>query len=160
MGICLRDKRRLGMSNWKSELDDLFKKKEEEKKISEERDIKGKEEIALFTSEVVEPAFNELKRELVKHGREVQISSSTDGATMSVSLNGKLEVGYIVSARIWPDGVFVYPKQRFVDKDGKTYISEGGGFGVVNGQSIIGNVTARDIIKDFLEDYKIHISRQ
>jgi hypothetical protein len=147
------------MSDWKSDLDDFFQKKEVKNKTIEVQLEETKSKVINFFKEVVVHAFEELKTEMEKHQRDVKISSGTDSASIVVYINGEKEFDYSIKVRVHPQRAIPYPETRFRDRtDGKTYRAEG--FLRSGSQDYsINDISKDEIIKHFLTDYKNQVSR-
>ena len=145
------------MSDWKSDLDDLFTKKEKEVKSTEENVSKAEAEIKSFFSGIVVPAFEDVKPELEKHQREVNISSGSGSAGIEVIYKGNLELRYSINTKIRPDGsVFLYPEIHFRDRDDdKMCVADGY---LRSEDYFMAQITKDKIINHFLKEYKLQIS--
>jgi hypothetical protein len=150
--------RRNKMSDWKSDLDNLFANKEKEAKITEENISKANAEIKLFLSGIVIPAFEEVRLELEKHQRVVKIWGGNDSASIEISYDLNTEIQYYIKTRIRTDGsVSIYPQTRFRDSgNGTMYVSEGF---LRSGSQDYGmaQITKDEIINHLLSEYKLNL---
>lgn len=84
------------MNDWKSELSKIY----DEKAVSENKQKQFMEEapkrIGYCISNIIEPAFNELKTELEKHGRKVTLYSSNHKLGISVDFEDRQEYDFYV----------------------------------------------------------------
>jgi hypothetical protein len=147
------------MADWKSDLDSFFSKKEKRAEITKENVSKADAEIESFFSSTVIPAFEEMKLELEKHQRVVNISSGGGSASIEVSFEGNSELRYSIKTRIHSDGsIFLYPETRFRDKsDGKKYVAEG--YLRSGSQNyVMKQITKDEIINHFLSEYKLQVN--
>lgn len=87
------------MSDWKSELGSFFEKK---RRVQEDRQRSAVEN---FIRDVVTPAFQEIKREMERHGRTVSIRMSASSAQLIVQHNGADELTYRVQGRNFPERI-------------------------------------------------------
>jgi hypothetical protein len=146
------------MSDWKSELANSFSKKEQINKVNEEKIKAIQGEVAKYYSEVVVPAFEELKAELEKYQRKVKVSSGIDFATIEVKNKRELELIYSLKVRILPDGAIPYSETRFRDKSkNKSYRAEGK-LRYGSKDYDLSQITKDEIIEHFLSHYKRQIN--
>jgi hypothetical protein len=146
------------MSDWKSELANSFNKKDQINKGNEEVLKATQAEIAKFYSEVVIPAFEELKVELKKYQREVKVSSGTDSATIEVKNKLELELIYSIKVRIFPGRSIPYSETHFRDKSkNKSYRAEGK-LRYGSQDYDISQIKKDEIIEHFLSHYKRQIN--
>jgi hypothetical protein len=149
-------KRRNKMSEWKSDLASLFSEKEENKNNEEKLKI-TRAGVTKFYSEVVIPAFEELKIELEKYHREVKLYTGEVYASIIVGHQGETEANYSIRVRIIPGRAFPFPETIFIEpSDGKSYRVEG--FLRTGSQDYdITQINKDEIIQDFLSNYKMHL---
>jgi len=145
------------MKDWEKDLSHFFEKRESKKQHNEEKVKQKKSEVESFYSLKVVPAFEELKNELEKHGREVSVYASKEHASIAVKFEGVEEYHYAIKVRIFPNRAFPYPETHFTSKkDGKSYKSEG--FIRSGSQDYdIADISKEEIIHNFLEGYKLHV---
>lgn len=151
------------MEDWKNDLGDMFKNIEEKGRKDEENVKKREAEAEKFFTSIVIPAFEELKNELEKHGREVSTPTgyksvySQVGAIMSVKFEGVEEYVYGIGVKISPRCAFPYSERWFTSKeDGKKYKGEGVIRSGVQDYDV-SDISKEDIIRDFLSGYKLHV---
>jgi hypothetical protein len=146
------------MSDWKSELERFFQEKSQHEVTNAVQLVETTAEVLAFYSNVVIPAFEELKTELEKHQRKVLVTRGDMAASIEVEHNGQFELKYSVRVRIGPRQAFPYPATQFRDKsDGKIYRAEGELRSGLQDYSIA-EITKDEIIKHFLTNYKMQIS--
>ncbi len=142
------------MSQWKTDLANIFQNAEKEQKTTEEKQSVTNSEVAEFYSTVVKPAFEELQTELQTHGRQVTVSVSKGHASIVVNHEGDKECDYSIKVRTSPGHAFPYPETRFTDpSDGKSYRSEGH-FRSGSQDYTTKDITKEEVIKHFLADYR------
>ncbi|GAH45528.1 unnamed protein product, partial [marine sediment metagenome] len=144
-------KGRFKMKDWKKDLSDIFNKIEEEKQDKEKRIKEKKSEVESFYLLKVTLAFEELKTELEKHGRRVEVYSTEEYASITVEFKGIEECSYAIKVRVSPDRAFPYREHRYTNKkDGKVYEST---HGFIRGGSQgynISDISKEEIRQDFL----------
>jgi len=112
------------MKDWKKDLNNFFNKTEEKEQDKEKRIKEKKSEVESFYSLKVIPIFEELKIELEKHGRRVEVYSTEGHASITVEFEGIEECSYAIKVRVSPDRAFPYPEYSHTNKkDGKMYKS-------------------------------------
>ena len=148
------------MENWKKELEDLFKtrqqREKEQKQKRKEQDAateaRKKESISFITNTVI-AAFTELKAELEKHDMTVSIEQGDVSALMAVRsgqlrqiLSGeRQEFQYSVYVSYGPTSATPIVACSSMDRHNITR----------NKQPLdIANINKEDIIKDFMKAYK------
>ena len=147
------------MSDWKSDLDDFIRNKERQEKVDEDKLKEINSKVKEFYSTIVTPTFEELKKELEKHQREVQISAGHNLASIIVKYEGELELDYSIKVTVSPKGAYVSQQTHFRDKSGRTHRAEGyprSG----NQDYTIYDITKDDIIKNFISEYKTHTQKE
>lgn len=147
------------MSDWKTDLDDFIRNKERQEKVDENKLKEIDSKVKEFYSTIVTPAFEELKKELEKHQREVQISAGHNLASIIVKYEGELELDYSIKVTVSPKGAHPSQQTHFRDKSGRTHRAEGyprSG----NQDYTIYNITKDDIIKNFISEYKTHTKKE
>jgi hypothetical protein len=106
------------MDDWKNRLDDLFQKKAAyEQKLAEDRQKAAPAHAQQFSlvaekfDSTINPAFEEVRSELLKHGSEANIvfahPSARAGSRLASAIEideGMIRFGYEVYARISPTG--------------------------------------------------------
>lgn len=146
------------VGDWRKDLDSLFTASQaEEWQKTDDLEQHRKATVA-FLTDVVLPAFRELRGELARHGRTATVSPSqvqphTTLAQLEVTHNGRLEIEYGIEVQVSSRGA--YPRTRITTVD------------VANGQrsTDVGalrggaqdydasTVTEDEIIASFMRDY-------
>ena len=143
------------MSDWKSDMKGFFQEKQKKAQVDEDKLKETKSEVATFFSEVVIPAFEEIKTELEKYQRESNVFGGIDSASIVISCKGYTEFTY--SIKVYPATLFPYSEIHFRNpSEAKTYRAEG----ILRTGSqdyTIAQITKEEIIKHFLSDYKNHM---
>jgi choline/glycine/proline betaine transport protein len=145
------------MSDWKKDLNDLFKQKKAKKEIEKEKINKHSLEAEKFYLSVVIPAFEELKPELEKHGREVKINVSKKRASIRVNYEGNLEIGYEINVRIYPNYAHPYPECLYINPKNKLMCRSEGHFRSGSQDYSVLDISKEEIIQNYLNEYEIHI---
>ncbi len=104
------------MADWKDDLNDFFKNEEQKAKMSEEESKEATAMVETFISTIVKPAFEELKAQFEKNGKEVNVSVGQDSASIAIDPNKYEKFDYRISAR----GSMPYTEQRS-KMEGQTY---------------------------------------
>jgi hypothetical protein len=144
------------MADWHGELESFFQEKEQKQKDLAQKLTNTHGEVSTFFDNVVVPAFEELKSELEKYGREVKIILMNESAFISISHKGDTELDYTLAVAIGTRGAFPYPETRFLNRrDGKTYHAKGR---LRDGSQdyTIESITKQEIIRHVLTEYKNH----
>ena len=116
-----------------------------------------KSEVESFYSVKVVPAFEELRSELEKHGREVSIHAGKEYASIAVKFKGVEEYSYTIKVRISPDRAFPYPESQIATRrDGKSHHMSGGFIRSGLQEYDVSDISKEEIIQDFLRGYELH----
>lgn len=142
------------MKDWKKDLSSFYKEFEEvekKKQDKEEKIKKEKSEVPSFYSLKVIPVLKELKTELEKHGREVELLEDIDVAIPSiiVRFKGKEEFSYSMRVKTSQDRVSPRSSIYCRSYPVKSSIKDG---------SRMSDISKDDIIQDFLGRYKLCLS--
>ncbi len=102
----------------------------------------------------VKPAFEELKIELEKYGKKVQLHAvNIDAQGIEVqNSNSEEEFNYSIHAEITLKGIHIYAQIAFRDKDWKRHKITG-----KRDFSNVSKVTKEDIAQDFVDNIKPHM---
>ena len=100
------------MSNWQNSLDSFFAESDKR-----EQD-KQKTPFEKFIGETAIPAFEELLKELERHGRRVTIRESVSSAVITVFDGGKEEIMYRLQERTFPERTLPYAQVRMRERGG------------------------------------------
>jgi phosphoserine phosphatase len=141
------------VEKWKVDLNNFFRKKAKESQHELEKKTQTHQMepiVAEFFSSTIAPAFNELKTELEKHGKTVKLyTGNVKEQSIEVYSNYNLELAYLVTAEISPNGVHIYSKITSRDKKDGRRRNAAGRF-----SHGISNITKEEVIQNFLNYYK------
>ncbi len=143
------------MKDWKKILAGFFEKQKKEKGGKEEKHSREKLRVEEFYATIVNPAFEELKSELRKHGREVDIyTQRRDFASIIVQFEGEEELDYSIEVMLYPGLAFPRPVVHYTEWASSRRLRAEGflrqGIQVYD----ISDITKEEIIKHFLKEYK------
>ena len=138
------------MSDWESDLDEFFDRKEQLEQAELERKDIERQEVESFLSEIVVPAFERIKEFLGQYGREVEISSVNEQATLSASYEGEPEIVYRIRANM-PQPTVRY---AYVSKATGEAMKASDVLTTAEGEVPAGKITQEVIIKHFIRKYK------
>ena len=100
------------MADWRNSLDSFFAESDKNDQENEKTPFER------FISDVAVPAFEELRKELEKHGRRVTIRESASSAVMTVFDGGNEEIMYRLQERSFPDRKLPYAQVRMRERGG------------------------------------------
>jgi hypothetical protein len=112
------------VADWKNDLANLFESKDKDAALGDPKQQQAAKVKAFFTTVIV-PAFEELKAELTKHGRQLQIQSGKpDVASLTIMSRQGCELDCRVEMQVKPNGTIlpVY-RERSLEAGGR-YFSE------------------------------------
>ena len=137
------------MDDWKKELAGRFRAPDDQ----ERQDVAGVDEqrvkAEMFYASVASPALAELKRELERYGRQVEVKSDLRSlATITVRHQGKEEFFYDIRVKIGPTSAMPYAVMRYRGKPGGTEYHD------MASAKPASEVTKADIIRHFMEHYR------
>jgi hypothetical protein len=151
--------RRYHVADWQGELASFFQDKEQKKIETDQELHETCVKVVDFYRDVVVPAFEDVKSELEKYGRDIRISSGSDSASISVSHCGEVEFQYTLKVRVSPNGAIPYPETHFRNhSDGKSYKSQGCLRSGVQDYTVT-TITKKEIILHLVADYMNHSRR-
>jgi len=143
------------MENWKKILANFFDKQKEEKGEKEVKRSQEKLRVEKFYSTIVNPAFEELKSELKKHGREVEVyTERRDFASIIVQFEGEEELDYSIEVMLYPNLAFPRPVIHFTEWASSRRLRVEGLLRRGIQDYDISDITKDEIIKHFLNEYK------
>jgi hypothetical protein len=146
------------MENWKKILANFFDKQKEEKGEKEVKRSKEKLRVEKFYSTIVNPAFEELRSELKKHGREVEVyAERTDFASIIVNFEAEEELDYSIEVMISPGHVFPRPVIHYTEWASSRRLRAEGLLRKGIQDYDISDITKEEIIEHFLNEYKNYI---
>lgn len=136
------------MAEWRDKLNNFF---EETQKA--QQDAEKGSEMARFINDVAAPAFEQLREELQNHGRSVTIRNTVTSAAIIVQYGGEEELNYRIQGRTFPNGVLPFAEIRFKERKGLRLIRVESMFRSGSPDYRIEDVTADEIIQNFLQHY-------
>ena len=143
------------MKNWKKILASFFEEKEEEKGKKEKKQSHEKLRVEKFYSTIVNPAFEELKSELKKYGREVDVyTERTDFASIILQFEGDEELDYSIEVMLYPGLAFPRPVIHYTEWASSRRLRVEGIFRIGIQNYDISDITKDEIIEHFLNEYK------
>lgn len=145
------------MSNWQEKLKSLIEEgsqsagqhKEAQLRVEERR-----EEIKQFIQDTVLPAFNDIKAELEKYERQVEITPGKYKARLVVYHNDAEEFSYVIRGDASHHMSFAWPVIRPGDDSNEVARAEIQRPGGLKRAFRLAEFTREGIIDDFLEGYK------
>jgi hypothetical protein len=141
--------------NWKKNLASFFKKQKEEKEEKEEKHSHEKSRVEKFYSTIVNPAFEELKSELKKHGRAVEVyTERRDFASIIVQFEGDEELDYSIEVMLYPGLAFPRPVIHYTEWASSRRLRVEGLLRKGIQDYDISDITIDEIIEHFLNEYK------
>ncbi len=135
------------MADWQDDLGAFFKEKEQTHAELE------RSEIERFITDVAMPAYEQLKAELEKYGREVSLRETASAATLTVQNNGADEFRYSLQGRTFPEGILPFAELLSRERKGirmirtESMLRSGGAYS-------ISDVASDEVIAHFLTHYK------
>jgi hypothetical protein len=146
------------MKNWEKILATIFKKQKEEKGEKEEKRSHEKLRVEKFYSTIVNPALEELKSELKKYGREVEVyTERRDYASIIVNFEGEEELDYSIEVMISPGRIFPRPVIHYTEWASSRRLRAEGLLRKGIQDYDISDITKEEIIEHFLDEYKNYI---
>ena len=146
------------MENWKKILATFFKKQKEGRGEKEIKHSQEKLRVEKFYSTIVSPAFNELKSELRKYGREVEVyTERKDFASIIVSFEAEEELDYSIEVMISPVHVFPRPVIHYTEWASSRRLRVEGLLRKGTQNYDISDITKEEIIEHFLNEYRNYI---
>lgn len=134
------------MTDWKNELGDFLQKKEQGPEIPKE------DEVEVFLTSVVRPAFDQLQVELEKHGRRANTRISASSAQLTVQYNGADEFVYRLQGRLFPESIVPYAEIVCRERKGVRLVKHESM--LRSGQNYsISEITVDEVIRHFLTNY-------
>lgn len=113
------------MADWKNDLANLFESKDKNAASGDPKQQQAAK-VKAFLTTVIIPAFEELKAELTKHGRQLQIQANKpDVAALTIMGRQGCELDCQVEVRPKPDGTSIpYYRERNLESGGRYYSEE------------------------------------
>jgi len=141
------------MADWQDDLGTFFKQKEQTHAEQE------RSEVERFISDVAMPAYEQLKAELEKYGREVSIRETASAATIAVQSCGVDEFRYSLQGRTFPEGILPFAELLSRERKGirmirtESMVRSGSDY-------TISDITPDEVIAHFLSHYKRSIREE
>jgi len=143
------------MKDWKKILASFFEKQKEEKEEKAEKHSQEKLRVENFYATIVNPAFEELKSELKKHGREVEIyTKRRDFASIIVQFESEEEFDYSIEVMLYPGLAFPRPVIHYTEWASSRRLRIEGLLRTGIQDYDISDITIDEIIEHFLNEYK------
>ncbi|MDH5467799.1 MAG: hypothetical protein OEY25_10305 [Candidatus Aminicenantes bacterium] len=146
------------MKNWKKNLANFFEKQKGSKREKEVKHSQEKLRIEKFYSTIVNPAFEELKSELKRHGRDVEVyTERRDFASIIVNFEGEEELDYSIEVMISPVHVFPRPVIHYTEWASSRRLRVEGLLRKGRQNYDISDISKEEIIEHFLNEYRNYI---
>jgi len=146
------------MKNWKKNLAGFFEKQKESKREKEIKHSHEKVRVEEFYSKIVNPAFEELRSELKRHGRDVEVyTERKDFASIIVNFEGAEELDYSIEVMISPVHVFPRPVIHYTEWASSRRLRVEGLLRKGRQDYDISDIKKEEIIEHFLNEYKNYI---
>ena len=141
------------MADWQDDLGSFFKQKEQTHAEQE------RSEVERFLTGVVMPAYEQLRMELEKYGRQVVIRETASAATLIVQHNGADEFRYSIQGRTFPEGVLPFAELLSRERKGIRMIRTESMVRSGRDYSLL-DITSEEVIAHFLTHYKRSIREE
>ena len=143
------------MKDWKIILAGFFEKQKEKEGAQEEKRSLEKLRVEKFYASTVNPAFEELKAEFKKHGREVEVyTERRDFASIIVQFEGDEELDYSIEVMLYPGLAFPRPVIHYTEWASSRRLRAEGFLRKGTQDYDISDITKEEIIEHFLNEYK------
>ncbi|MCE9612982.1 MAG: hypothetical protein K8T26_01815 [Lentisphaerae bacterium] len=136
------------MADWREDLGASLNRAEAQKV-----ETRGSE-LGRFVADVVVPAFEQIRLELERHGRQVTIRHAATSAALLVTSGGEEEMTYRVQGRMFPIGVVPFAEVRSRERKGLRLLRSENMFRSGKPDYTLRDVTSDEIIQNFLEHYR------
>jgi len=103
------------MKDWKKILASFFEEQKEEKEEKAEKHSQEKLRVENFYATIVNPAFEELKSELKKQGREVEAYTERRNSSIIVQFESEEELDYSIEVVLSPGLAFPRPVIHYTE---------------------------------------------
>ncbi|MGD8536802.1 MAG: hypothetical protein PVF66_13215 [Candidatus Aminicenantes bacterium] len=146
------------MKNWKKSLAIFFEKQKESKREKDIRHSHEKLRVEKFFSTIVNPAFEELKSELKRYGRDVEVyTERKDFASIIVNFEGEEELDYSIEVMISPVRVFPRAVIHYTEWASSRRLRVEGLLRKGRPDYDISDIAKEEIIEHFLNEYKNYV---
>jgi hypothetical protein len=143
------------MNDWKKILARFFQKQKEEKGEKEEKHGQERLRVEKFYATIVNPAFEELKSEFKKYGREVDVyTERRDFASIVVYFEGDEELDYSLEVMLSPGLAFPRPVIHYTEWASSRRLRVECLLRTGIQDYDISDITTDEIIEHFLNEYK------
>jgi len=143
------------MEDWKKILASFLEKQKEEKGEKEEKRSHEKLRVEKFYATIVNPAFEELKSEFKKYGREVEVyTERRDFASIIVYFEGEEELDYSIEVMLSPGLAFPRPVIHYTEWASSRRLRAEGFLRKGIQDYDVSDITKEEIIEHFLNEYK------
>jgi hypothetical protein len=139
------------MADWRESLGKFL---EEDDKV---RQQEHRTELEVFVADKVVPALQQVADEMQKHGRGATVRTSTTSAALIVTRDGEEEMTYRVHGRTLPNGVLPCAEVRFRQRKGRKFITVESMCRSGAQDYMLADVTAEEIISDFVRNYTTRV---
>ena len=139
------------MADWRANLNTFFEQADQDEQKKELPPF------ARFIRDVAVPAYQELKGEMERHGRQVTIRESDSSATISVSQAGAEEITYRLQERLFVDRTLPYAEIRVRERKGLRLITVESMLRSGQPDYALEDITSDEIIRNFLQHYMTRV---
>lgn len=140
------------MADWRKDLGSFFEQQ------TKKQEQKERTETERFISDVVVPAMESLREELIKHGRTVSLRSSQSSAQMIVQRDGSDEFTYRVQSRTFPERTVPFAEVVAKERKGVRLIRTESMFRS-DSTYTIKDIDRDEVIRHFLQNYTSRVGR-
>lgn len=134
------------MADWRDNLGSFLS-------VDEEKSGPKEAPFEIYVRETVMPAFEEISKELDKHGRTVKIHSSGSSAAMTICIDGTEEMTYRIRQRQFPNGPLPYAEVRARERKGLRLVTVENMLRSGKPDYDLGDISQQEIIDHFLQQY-------
>ncbi len=142
------------MADWRKNLGGALKK------TAQKQFEKESTQMARFVISTAVPAFEELREELERHGREVFIRNAESSVALIVHNRGEEEINYRIQSRMFPSGVVPYADVRYRERRGLKLIRVESMFRPGKQDYTVSDVAREEVIQNFLRHYLPLLARE
>ena len=143
------------MEDWEKRLANFLKKQKKGKVVRKERRSHEKLRVEKMYATIVNPAFEELKSEFKKYGREVEIyTERKDYSSIIVYFEGEEELDYSIEVMLFPGLAFPRPVIHYTEWASSRRLRAEGFLRKGIQDYDISDITKEEIIEHFLNEYK------
>ena len=142
------------MDDWKNELDAYFREQKATKKEIKVEKEEMKKAVKHFMQDEVIPAFGALKKEFIKHKREIEVDSKKNWAAILIKKNKHKEFVYEINVSTENGKLMASKSVYTTNKKGKLKLCVEGKIHNPINSFLLRSIKKEHIIKDFLENYK------